>query len=224
MMPGAARGDRGPGLRFSPRHASCRRGGSLGRRLGPGQPGAQPARDDTPGCSLGGRPYPGIAGVQCRRAVLALDLAPKLRIRPRTGGRRAPRRSWPPRALSTVARSRPYPHGRRASVRPQPPSRRSTGRRKLSRPCASFLQLANPTCRSHSRRRRLRRRYRAALIDEFQDTDLIQYRIFHRLFRRGPLILIGDPKQAIYRFRGAGVFAYPSARGDAGRVYTLGRS
>ena len=72
--------------------------------------------------------------------------------------------------------------------------------------------------------RALRRRYRAALIDEFQDTDLIQYRIFHRLFRRGPLILIGDPKQAIYRFRGADVFAYLSARGDADRVYTLDRN
>ncbi len=67
----------------------------------------------------------------------------------------------------------------------------------------------------------VRRRYRAALIDEFQDTDLIQYQIFHRLFRRGPLVLIGDPKQAIYRFRGADVFAYLAARDDADRVYTL---
>ncbi len=72
--------------------------------------------------------------------------------------------------------------------------------------------------------RALRRRYRATLIDEFQDTDLIQYRIFQRLFRRGPLILIGDPKQAIYRFRGADVFAYLSARGGADRVYTLDRN
>ena len=69
--------------------------------------------------------------------------------------------------------------------------------------------------------RAVRRRYRAALIDEFQDTDLIQYQIFRRLFRRGPLVLIGDPKQAIYRFRGADVFAYLEARDDADRVYTL---
>ncbi len=70
----------------------------------------------------------------------------------------------------------------------------------------------------------VRRRYRAALIDEFQDTDLIQYEIFHRLFGRGPMVLIGDPKQAIYRFRGADVFAYLGARQQADRVYTLARN
>ncbi len=69
--------------------------------------------------------------------------------------------------------------------------------------------------------RAVRRRYRAALIDEFQDTDLVQYKIFRRLFRRGPMVLIGDPKQAIYRFRGADVFAYLAARDDADRVFTL---
>ncbi len=75
--------------------------------------------------------------------------------------------------------------------------------------------------RGQALRQAVRRRYRAALIDEFQDTDLIQYEIFHRLFRRGPLVLIGDPKQAIYRFRGADVFAYLGARRRADRVYTL---
>ncbi|MEA5113456.1 MAG: exodeoxyribonuclease V subunit beta [Geobacteraceae bacterium] len=61
---------------------------------------------------------------------------------------------------------------------------------------------------------RLRERYRAALIDEFQDTDPVQYRIFHRVFSAGgtPLFLIGDPKQAIYSFRGADIFAYLAAR------------
>ncbi len=67
----------------------------------------------------------------------------------------------------------------------------------------------------------VRQKYRAALIDEFQDTDLIQYEIFHRLFRHGPMVLIGDPKQAIYRFRGADVFAYLAARDGADRIYTL---
>src|SRR5690606_18666772 len=45
----------------------------------------------------------------------------------------------------------------------------------------------------------LRRRYRAALIDEFQDTDPVQYEIFRRAFSDGTafLFLIGDPKQAI---------------------------
>lgn len=62
----------------------------------------------------------------------------------------------------------------------------------------------------------LRERYRAALIDEFQDTDPVQYRIFREIFceEAGPLFLIGDPKQAIYSFRGADIFAYLEARGD----------
>ncbi len=68
----------------------------------------------------------------------------------------------------------------------------------------------------------LRARYRAALIDEFQDTDPLQYRIFHTVFRSGPLFLIGDPKQAIYGFRGADVFAYLDAARRTDRAYTLG--
>ncbi|MCP3958061.1 MAG: exodeoxyribonuclease V subunit beta [bacterium] len=83
--------------------------------------------------------------------------------------------------------------------------------------------LADPM-RGPSLARAVRQRFRAALIDEFQDTDLIQYDIFRRLFRRGPLFLIGDPKQAIYRFRGADVFAYLAARGNADRAYTLERN
>ena len=63
---------------------------------------------------------------------------------------------------------------------------------------------------------RLRERYQAALIDEFQDTDPLQWRIFGRLAGVArtngspsyPLFLIGDPKQAIYSFRGADLFAY----------------
>jgi exodeoxyribonuclease V beta subunit len=113
----------------------------------------------------------------------------------------------------------------------------------------------------------LRRQYRAALIDEFQDTDPLQYDIFRRVFtgpetvpvgtrstashlqpkssgtrwnaslpangasapggpeqERGPashLFLIGDPKQAIYGFRGADIFTYLKASRQAGHVYTL---
>ncbi len=62
----------------------------------------------------------------------------------------------------------------------------------------------------------LRERYACALIDEFQDTDDLQWRIFSRIFvaSRGanPISLIGDPKQAIYSFRGADVYAYLAAR------------
>lgn len=73
-------------------------------------------------------------------------------------------------------------------------------------------------------RRAVRQTLRVALVDEFQDTDLVQYRIFRQLFDRGPLYLVGDPKQAIYRFRGADVFAYLEAKRHADRVYTLGRN
>lgn len=70
----------------------------------------------------------------------------------------------------------------------------------------------------------LQKHYRAALVDEFQDTDPAQYRMFARVFgaQDRPLFLIGDPKQAIYAFRGADVHAYLAARKEAGdQVYTL---
>jgi exodeoxyribonuclease V beta subunit len=59
----------------------------------------------------------------------------------------------------------------------------------------------------------IRARYPIALIDEFQDTDPCQYSIFDRIYagERASLFMIGDPKQAIYSFRGADVFAYLEA-------------
>ena len=71
----------------------------------------------------------------------------------------------------------------------------------------------------------LRNRYKAALIDEFQDTDPVQYDILRRIYANSdaPLFLIGDPKQAIYSFRGADIFAYLQAASDVGeeRRFTL---
>lgn len=65
----------------------------------------------------------------------------------------------------------------------------------------------------------------ALLVDEFQDTDPLQYAILRRMHRArsdGVLLLIGDPKQAIYRFRGGDIFTYHSAARDAGgNRYTL---
>ncbi|MGA7869577.1 MAG: UvrD-helicase domain-containing protein [Candidatus Binatus sp.] len=62
----------------------------------------------------------------------------------------------------------------------------------------------------------LRERYRVALIDEFQDTDELQWKIFRQVFIEGSggntVHVIGDPKQAIYGFRGADVHAYLEAR------------
>ncbi|WP_239538173.1 exodeoxyribonuclease V subunit beta [Dyella mobilis] len=60
--------------------------------------------------------------------------------------------------------------------------------------------------------------YPLALIDEFQDTDPLQWRIFQRIYAERAdtaLLLIGDPKQAIYAFRGADIHTYLAARGEA---------
>ncbi|MBF0229960.1 MAG: exodeoxyribonuclease V subunit beta [Desulfamplus sp.] len=95
----------------------------------------------------------------------------------------------------------------------------------------------------------VRKRFSAALIDEFQDTDPLQYAIFTNIFKniysikdlystkeekiqedqkKGGkfnnilLYLIGDPKQAIYGFRGADIYAYLKAKDNVGSFYTLG--
>jgi len=70
---------------------------------------------------------------------------------------------------------------------------------------------------------RLRERYSVVLVDEFQDTDPVQWEIVRRAFGDGTttLVLIGDPKQAIYAFRGADVHAYLDARNTAGAHATL---
>jgi len=71
---------------------------------------------------------------------------------------------------------------------------------------------------------RLRERYDVVLIDEFQDTDPVQWGIVERAFGQGgtTLVLIGDPKQAIYAFRGAEVNAYLRAARAATTRETLG--
>ncbi|MGA5305853.1 UvrD-helicase domain-containing protein [Nucisporomicrobium flavum] len=70
--------------------------------------------------------------------------------------------------------------------------------------------------------RRLRDRYAVVLVDEFQDTDPVQWSIVHTAFHgHTTLVLIGDPKQAIYAFRGADVISYLSASGDAPAHATL---
>ncbi len=67
-------------------------------------------------------------------------------------------------------------------------------------------------------RARILAQYPVAMVDEFQDTSPLQYRIFERLYRpqdndpATALLLIGDPKQSIYAFRGADIYSYLSAR------------
>ncbi len=68
--------------------------------------------------------------------------------------------------------------------------------------------------------------YRVALIDEFQDTDQNQWHIFSQLFSspEQSLYLIGDPKQAIYKFRGADIHSYLQAKQQAQSHFTLGQN
>ncbi|HCY85695.1 MAG TPA: exodeoxyribonuclease V subunit beta, partial [Desulfobacteraceae bacterium] len=76
--------------------------------------------------------------------------------------------------------------------------------------------------------REVRGRYKACLIDEFQDTDPGQYAVFSSLFGSPdaegappPFFMIGDPKQAIYAFRGGDIFAYLTASRDCRQSFTL---
>jgi exodeoxyribonuclease V beta subunit len=67
-------------------------------------------------------------------------------------------------------------------------------------------------------------KYPIACVDEFQDTDPIQYSIFRKIYSHAnavALLMIGDPKQAIYGFRGGDVFTYLAARSSATAQYTL---
>lgn len=74
----------------------------------------------------------------------------------------------------------------------------------------------------------LRSKMKAAIVDEFQDTDPVQYRIFRRIFAESAehsLFMVGDPRQSIYAFRGGDIAAYIGARAYAhengGRQSTL---
>jgi exodeoxyribonuclease V beta subunit len=69
----------------------------------------------------------------------------------------------------------------------------------------------------------IRQRFRAALVDEFQDTDSVQFDILTRLFAHGDnlLFMIGDPKQSIYSFRGADIFSYMQAARSTDAKFTL---
>ena len=74
----------------------------------------------------------------------------------------------------------------------------------------------------------IRAQYPVAMIDEFQDTDALQYRIFSKIYRNheaeSGLMMIGDPKQAIYRFRGADIFTYLHAAKQADQRFNLAKN
>ena len=108
-------------------------------------------------------------------------------------------------------------------------ARSELDRRKLERNVQSFDDLLLRVARAAATPapggliESVRRKYRAALIDEFQDTDELQVTIFSRMFSDGPrpLFLIGDPKQAIYGFRGADIFSYLKAARNVASTFTL---
>ena len=71
-------------------------------------------------------------------------------------------------------------------------------------------------------RERMRARWRIVLVDEFQDTDPVQWQVIDRAFSgHATVVLIGDPKQAIYAFRGGDVVAYLAAAETATTRATL---
>ena len=71
-------------------------------------------------------------------------------------------------------------------------------------------------------RDRMRQRWDIVLVDEFQDTDPVQWEVLDRAFSgHATLVLIGDPKQAIYAFRGGDVVTYLEAASTAGDARTL---
>ncbi len=75
----------------------------------------------------------------------------------------------------------------------------------------------------------MRQKFKIVMIDEFQDTDPVQWKIFHTVFMEGPephrMIVVGDPKQAIYSFRGGDIDTYCAVRDEisnvSGSVWTL---
>ena len=74
-------------------------------------------------------------------------------------------------------------------------------------------------------RARMRARWRIVLVDEFQDTDPVQWQILDRAFNsHATIVLVGDPKQSIYAFRGGDIDTYLSAARTAGTHATLTRN
>lgn len=104
----------------------------------------------------------------------------------------------------------------------------------LLRSVRSALDPENDPVRAAQLRKRLREEFKAVVVDEFQDTDPTQYAIFKTAFIDGaledklpPLFFVGDPKQAIYSFRGGDIFTYRAAAKSPeinGRTYHLNQN
>ena len=69
----------------------------------------------------------------------------------------------------------------------------------------------------------MQQRWPIVMVDEFQDTDPVQWQVIDRAFSgRSTVILIGDPKQAIYAFRGGDIVTYLEAAKTAGEQTNAG--
>ncbi|MDO9676320.1 exodeoxyribonuclease V subunit beta [Glaesserella parasuis] len=93
----------------------------------------------------------------------------------------------------------------------------------------SFLLSALQSERGDTLAQQIRALYPFAMIDEFQDTNQQQYEVFQRIFMdqnasEQGFIMIGDPKQSIYKFRGADIFTYLTAKNEVQEQATLDRN
>ncbi len=117
------------------------------------------------------------------------------------------------------------PHGRRVAFAQK--VRRELDRRKRRLGILSYddllSQLADALADPDApARARMRQRWQIVLVDEFQDTDPVQWQVLDRAFSgHATMVLIGDPKQAIYSFRGGDVVTYLQAAGTAATQQTL---
>ena len=164
-------------------------------------------------------------GPRGRRRPLPAPVGPSRRRRRRRSSSPSSA-SWPPPSPRTAPRAacptRPptaTPACGRAS--PQAYRRRSTSAsgaqhlHRLRRPAAAAAAVLTDPVTRDAALSRLRGRYRIVLVDEFQDTDPVQWEILRDPFHgHATLVLIGDPKQAIYGFRGADVLRLPRRRRD----------
>ncbi|WP_347354437.1 UvrD-helicase domain-containing protein [Intrasporangium sp.] len=124
----------------------------------------------------------------------------------------------PPDAPGTIGERLRFVSGIRAEVRKRKRRAALLGYDDLLTELADALEDEGAPAR-----RRMRDRWRVVLVDEFQDTDPVQWQVFSRAFgtETEALVLIGDPKQAIYGFRGADVDTYRRASDGAERHLSL---
>ena len=144
--------------------------------------------------------------------------AERAAVRPRRGAGARPHRGRRPAGPAGAGRATTAATAGRAPgrVRATRCAPRSTGASAGSASCATTTCSAGSPTRSTDddapARERMRQRWRVVLVDEFQDTDPVQWQVLDRAFTgHATMVLIGDPKQAIYAFRGGDVVTYLAA-------------